>query len=766
MLVFILIMMYVNFEFSVDQYHEHKDHIYRIAQRQEGNMYLGNDRFAVTMAPLGPQIKQDFPEVIAATRIVRKRNARVNIENKTIFEPLVHGIDPDAFRIFTFEYLYGNPERFLKEKYSAVITESIARKYFGNETPLGKTFLFENEHEFMIAGVIKDMPSNSHFTMDIMLPFETFLEVTNNKENINNWNNSNYYTYFLLNEKGKADELEAKFPAMIEKHSEDQQHVGMHPRKLFLEEFSEIYLHSSTNFDIAPTVNVKRLYIYSSVALLILLIACINYMNLATARAATRAKEVGIRKVAGAYRYQLMAQFLGEALLFTFISLLISIMVIVLVLPFFEQFVELDLSMNLMQNSKLILSLILVCGFVGIVSGSYPAFLLSSYKPITVLKGRNLSSAKGLGMRNVLVVSQFAISGCLIISSLIITKQLTFIQDKDMGYEREHIVTIKLMNDWDLTGKMPVFKEALLKVPGVLTVTASSNLPNNITNLNKIKWPGKPEEIDWDIYSGKVDFDFVELYDIEIVEGRNFSREASDDRGAVLINESAARLLPWSDPVGRELSSWRDTGMIVGVMKDFHQHSLHQKIMPLQLFLDEYQWNVSIKIVGDHIEETLTGIERTKNNFSEKYPFAYSFLDDEFNEAYKTELKTGKLTNWFTTVTIIIACLGLYGLAAFTTDRRMKEVGIRKVLGAPVSQLIFMLSRDFTRPVLFSFLITAPIAYILMQSWLSNFAYHIDISIFTFLVTLIIMIIVAWLTISYRTFKVANINPVNSLKDE
>lgn len=766
MVVFILIMLYVNFEFSVDQYHDQKDHIYRIAQSQEGIMYMGKDRFAITMAPLGPEIKQSFPEVLAATRIVKKNNARVNVEGKIMYESLVHGIDPDAFNIFTFEYLYGNPERYLEDKYSAVISESIARKYYEEENPLGKTFLFENEYEFVVAGVIKDMPSNSHFTMDIMLPFETFLEVTNNKENLQHWNSSNYYTYFLLDKKANAKTLEAKFPALLEKHTEDKKHVGMTPIKLYLQEFSRIYLHSDTNFDIATTVNVKRLYIYSTIALLILLIACINYMNLATARAAIRAKEVGIRKVAGAYRYELMAQFLGEALLFTFISLLFSMMIIVLILPLFEQFVELDLSMNLVQNTDLVVLLLAVCGFVGIVSGSYPAFMLSSFKPISVLKGRILNSAKGSGMRNALVVSQFAISGCLIIASLIISKQLTFIQDKDMGYDREHILTIKLMHDRDLVGKMPVLKEELMKVPGVLAVASSSSLPNNITNLSKVKWPGKPDEIDWEIYSGKVDFDFIKLYDIEVVQGRNFSRETGDDYGAVLINESAARLLPWDDPIGRELSNWRDTCTIVGVVKDFHQHSLHQKIMPLQLFLNEYQWNVSIKIAGTHIEETLAGIKQTKNEISDKYPFDYAFFDDEFDNAYKSEQKTAKLANWLTTVTIIIACLGLYGLAAFTTDRRMKEVGIRKVLGAPTSHLVIMLSRDFTWPVMISFLLAVPIAWISMQKWLNDFAYHIDISIFTFLTTLVIMIFVAWITVSYRTFKVAGINPANSLRNE
>jgi len=532
-----------------------------------------------------------------------------------------------------------------------------------------------------------------------------------------------------------------------------------------LQELDRIHLHSDIHFDIAPTTDVKRLYIFSTIALLILLIACINYMNLATARAAMRAKEVGIRKVAGAHRYNLIVQFLGESMLFTFISLLLSLLIIALVLPFFEAFIELDLSINLYTNPKLFTLLLAICGFVGIVSGSYPAFALSAFKPITVLKGSFTKSVRGSKLRNVLVITQFAISGCLIMATLIVTQQLTFIHDKDMGYHRENIVTMKL-NDWSLMEKIPVFKEELNRVPGVIQVTSSSNYPNNITSSNEINWPGKPEEINWAIYTGRVDYNFIDLYDIEIIEGRNFSREFGDENGAVLLNETAAKSLEWDNPIGRELSNWRDTCTIVGIMKDFHQHSLHQKIMPLQLFFNDNQWYVSMKISGENIEETLEGIKKTKESFSDKYPFNYTFFDDEFDNAYKTEQKTEKMARWFTFITIIIACLGLYGLAAFTAEQRIKEVGIRKVLGAPIFHLVYLLSRDFTWLVLISFLISTPISYFSMKGWLNDFAYHINIGVVTFLVTLIVMLLVAWVTVSYRTFRVANSNPVNSLRDE
>lgn len=761
MVVFLLIMLYVNYEFSVDQYHENKDYIYRVTQHQEGNMYLGNDQFAVTMAPLAPAIKEEFPEVKHAARIVCDRNSLVIIDNETFMEPIIHGIDPDAFQMFTFEYLHGNPNTLLKDKYIAVISESIAEKYYGEDHPIGKSFQYNSDMEFIVAGVIRDMPSNSHFTMDIMLPFETMVD----KDNLNHWGNSNYYTYLMLNKENRPVELESKFQALLKKNDADQQHMNSNKRRLFLQKLSKIHLYSNTNFDLGQTTNVNRLYIYSTIAILILLIACINYMNLATARAATKAKEIGVRKVVGAHRYDLIIQFLGESLLLTFLSLFVSILIIILVLPLFKQFIELDLSLDLIKNPALIVLILLVYGFVGIMSGSYPAFTLSSIRPISVLKGNFLKSAKGSILRNILVISQFTISGCLIISALIIMQQMTFIQTKDMGFKRDHIVTLWI-NDWDLVNNMTVFKEEIKKVPGVLKVTSSSNLPNNITNLNLISWPGKPDEISWDIYGGTVGFNFTELYDIEIIEGRGFSRELDEGMGAVLINETAARTLPWEDPIGRELIRWRDTCRIVGILKDFHQHSLHQKIEPLQLFLNENERFVSIKISGENIERTIAEIKKKKMVFSEKYPFTYSFFDHEFDKAYRSEEKSAELAKWFTLIAIIISCLGLYGLATFTADQRIKEVGIRKVLGAKVFNLVFILSRDLTYLVIISFVISAPIAYYIMQQWLNDFAYHISIDLFTFLSTLIIMILVSWITVGYRTFRVASCNPVKALKDE
>ncbi len=765
MVVFLLIMLYVNYEFSVDSYHENKDRIYRIAKQEIGNMYLGDDRFAVTMAPLGPAVKAEFPEVEKFARICRGWNVLIKAEEKTHLESIIYGIDPDAFEMFTFNYLYGDHQKYLQDKYAAVIASSIAKKYFGDQNPIGKTFQYEDKDVFKVVGVIEDMPVNSQFHMEVLLPFETLMELTNNSRFLDNWESSSFYTYIMLNQNNDPKALEAKFPAMWDRYTAEIDDIDSSTTKLFLQRLSDIYLHSDIHFDLGATIDIRQLYIYETIAFLILLIACINYMNLASARAALRAKEVGVRKVAGANRRDLILQFLGESTLITFISLGISVIIIAIVIPYFEQFTELDLTVNFIENPVLLMQLVGLCLVVGLISGSYPAFMLSAFRPMAVLKGSYIKTSRGSRLRNGLVVAQFAISGCLIIASLIITRQLDFIQNKDMGFQREHIVTFRLVDE-NLINKMQIFKDSILTVNGVSEVASSSNLPNYISSNTNARWPGKPDDIEWSIYEGRVDEDFCSLYEIQIVRGRNFDPAIDKPYRAVLINESAAEALGWENPIGMELINWKDTARIVGVMKDFHQHSLHQSIMPLQLFFNDQERRVSVRISGENINETLSQIQQSKESFSDTYPFNYAFFDDEFDKAYKKEQKTGKAAGWFTIITIIIACLGLYGLATFTAEQRIKEVGIRKVLGAQVVHLVYLLSRDFTYPVIISFVLAVPVAYYFMNKWLSDFAYHIPMNFSIFLVTFIGMIVISWLTVGYRTFKVASSNPVDSLKEE
>ncbi len=759
MIVFCLIMLYVKYEYSVDQYHENKDFIYRIAQQEEGKLHMGDDRSAVTMAPLGPTIKEEFSEVEYATRIMLNRDVLIRNGEEVFLEPAVYGLDPDAFKIFTFEYLHGNPDTYLKDKYSVVITESIARKYFEDTNPAGKSILLKDEIEFEVVGVIKDMPANSHFRMDIMVPFETMLEITERTDLLQNWGANSNYTYLLLNRQSDPSELESKFPSMLEKYIQPVY------TRMFLQDFSNIHTHSDVAHDIAPTAPKKRLLIFITISIFILLIACINYINLATARATRMVKEVGIRKVIGATRGDIITQFLGESFLLTFFSILLALILVALALPSYRQATELDLTLGLLLRPQFILTILLAGGVVGIVSGSYPAFVVSARKPITALKGNLPKSTRGLFMRYALVIIQFSISGCLIISTFFVAQQLAFIQNRDMGFSREHILTLRV-NDLDLMARMPEFKEELRKIPGVLSVSSSTNLPHNINSSTTARWPGKPEELKWPIYSALVDDEFVDLFDIEIVQGRNFSREEGNASRSILINEAAARSLPWEEPVGEEMIYYPDTFRIIGVMKDFHLHSLHLEIMPLHLLFNDYTWDVSMKISAAGIVNTIADIKNTKESLSEKYPFTYTFFEAEFDKAYKTEMKTGELAKWFAFIAIIIACLGLFGMATLTGEQRIKEIGIRKIQGATVFDLVFLLSKNLTRLVIIAFMIAAPVSYYFMHKWLNDFAYHIKLGAFVFLGTLFIMLALSWMTIGYRAYRFANSNPVDALRDE
>jgi putative ABC transport system permease protein len=762
MVVFLLIMSLVYYEFSFDQYHENKDRIYRVVQEQLGNDYMGSNLFAVTPAPLAPTLMDEYDEVEKATRVMKGHNIMVGNGKESFLEANVFGVDAEVFDIFTFSYLQGNPEMLLTQKKSVVISESMAHKYFPNQEVIGQTLLYRNEHEFKIVGVVKDMPKNSHFVMSMMFHYESLMELA--KRDMDSWGNSSFYTYILLTKKGDANVLEAKFPALRDKYTNDKIDDDGQSNRFYLQKLNRIHLYSNINFDIAANADVKYMYIYSAVALLILLIACINYMNLASALATRRAREIGIRKISGAFKHQLILQYLGEAFALTFMALTISLIVIVLIMPSFAEFVGRDITLNIQENPQWLVMLFLTCLFVGFMSGSYPAFRLSSIIPIDVLKGSYHKSAKGSFFRNLLVIMQFTISGVLIISTIIVSDQLHFIQVKDMGYSRDQIMIINI-RDRLLIEKIPILKQELRQINGVVDVSSSTSLPNNISSSRIVDWPGRPEGEDIIIYSSYIDYNFIKLYDIDIVAGRNFSQELDNDKAAFLINEAAASALGWDNPLEHELIGV-DTGRIVGIVKNFNQHSLHLAIMPLQLELHDSRRAISIKIAASEIPNTIAEIKKTKESFSSIYPFEYEFFDDVFNTAYKSEQKIGKLTRVFTILTIIIACLGMYGLASFTAEQRIKEVGIRKVLGARVFHLILLLSKDFTLLVVISFILSAPIAYFIMQQWLEDFAYHTNIGMFTFLSALVLMILVSWFTVAYRTFTVANSNPVKSLRDE
>lgn len=770
MAVFLLIMLYVDYEFSFDQYHEKSDRIYRVIKQDRDNYYMGNNKFVVTPLPLAPALKREFPEVEYATRIYRGGNALMEANGQFFIENDYFAADPEIFDIFTISFTQGNKENPFTDKYSVIISESLAKKYFGTVRPFGETINYKGKQDFIVSGVIKDMPHNSHFRMNFIIPIESWLEIENFNQENEHWGNNSYFTYLLLEENADYKALEKKLRILREKYADDKiNQEGGQETIYLIQPLKEIYLFTDAHFDIQLNSDGKNLYIFSTIAFLILLIACINYMNLATARSVKRAKEVGIRKTVGAYSNNLIIQFIGESLIISFLSLCIALLIIYLLLPGFNNFIEREISLNFLENGRLLLILVGTTFFVGLVSGSYPAFMLASYKPVKVLKGSFSRSSHGVLLRNLLVVFQFGISGILIISTLVITDQLSFITNKDMGYDREHIVVVRI-RDNDLIKNIKTLKSKLKKHPEILSVSQTTSLPNNITSQTSGDWVNKPEDVRVPLYTAIADYEFADVFGLKIIDGRNFSKEVpSDERGAVLLNEAAAKAIGWDDPVGHEMIYSDDTIKVVGLLKDWHQHPLHLSIAPLQILMGDYRWKgnrLAIKTTGNDLEDTIWFIEEQVNDMGGRFPFEYSFFDEEFSRSYLEEQKTSKVIWVFMVVTIIIACLGLYGLALFSVQQKVKEIGIRKIMGASVLRIIILLSKSFVFLVIVSFVIAGPLAWLVMEDWLSEFAYHIELNWISFVITLVLMLVIGWLTVGYQTYKAAHTNPVNALREE
>ena len=766
MIAFLLIALYVQYEFSFDQYHEKKDRIYRVAMQNKGNEYFGSDRYAVTPAPLAPSLLDEYPDVEAATPVFARKNTLIGVDQQSYLEENVVGASREIFDIFSIEILSGNKSELLTQKYSGVISESLAQKYFGNASPIGQTIRYKEAHPYTIVGVMADMPVNSHFQIELLLDFAGMLD--SEATTIDDWNANYFYTYCLLKEDADPQALEAKLPQLVAKYIEDPTAgaEAFQNTRYYLQALPDIHLYSNINFEINPNGEIRTMRVFALIAILILLIAGINYINLSTAKAFRRAQEIGIRKTIGAQRRQLIFQFLGESFFLSFCSLFLALSLVHYLLPGFSAFVGRELSLSPIEQSWLIPFLFLIFLLVGLLSGIYPALVLSSFKPIATLKSVTPSGNKRSVLRNALVVTQFTISAALIISTLVISRQLDFIQNKDMGFSREQVVVLNI-RDFELRKKTSVLKEELLRIPEVEMVSTASDMPNFFDSSTGADWPGKPADVDVRLYTGLIDYDYLDLFDMELAEGRGFSREFGDERNAVLLNESAVKALGWEEPIGKQLLKWgQDTATVVGVLKDFHHNSLHLSIAPMQLFFSDASRQVAVKVSGKHLPETIAAIETAQKQFAPNFPVEYQFFEESFEQAYQNEIKTGKMARWFTLLIIIIACLGLYGLSAFTLEMRTKEVGIRKILGATVSSLLLLLSRNFVSLILLAFLIAAPVAYYLMAEWLQNFAYHTDIGFSIFIWTLVAMLAVTLLTVGYKTLKTDMGRPVDALESE
>ena len=754
---FILIALYVQYELSFDRHQDNAGRIYRVIR--EGR--------AFTPAPLGPELKAKIPEVESVARLNHSSNTLVSFEQRHFLEEDFYWADHETLGIFSLAFISGDPQAALNDPAAIVLSQSTAKKYFGNADPMGKTLTVNERLQFTVAGVFYDMQPNSHLVMDVVVPYATYFRTSNN--DITSWRSNFSYTYFLLREGADPAGMENKISPFIE--APLFKAAGMkepYPKYFFIQPLTEIHLHSHLMQEIGVNNDVKYIILFSSIAILILFIACINYMNLATARSLRRGREVGMRKVVGARKGQLIVQFLGESMAVAVLSMFFSILMVLMVLPAFNSLVERQLSLNPVHNPQLFLGLVFITLFVGLFAGSYPAMRMSGFRPISVLSGAFTRSRKGLSLRNGLVLVQFSITIFLIICTVAVREQLKFIKTVDMGYEKEQIITLPVRGS-SSRQNMQSIKAELIQYPDIIAASTSGRLPNDIDTFTSRDWTGRNPDEPIPIYYETADYDYVDLFGMEIVQGRNFSRDfPSDQAGVFLVNETAVKVAGWEAPIGRNLTHFTgQTGKIVGVLKDFHLLSLRSPIAPLYVFLDTGSFsNLSIKIKIDDIPATIGHVEGIFKKFAPSYPFSYSFFDEVFERAYFTEQRMGRVFGAFAGLAIFIACLGLFGLSAFAAEQRTKEMGIRKVLGASESKIFLLLSREFIRWVLLANLIAWPIAYLAMNKWLQNFAYRINIGIVAFLISGGTALLIAYLTVSYQSIRSARANPADSLRYE
>jgi len=758
-----LIFLYVNFELTYDRFHSKADRIYRLVTDIKTPSETINT--GATSWAFAPNIKNDFPEVEAFTRVsggsflVRKGDIKFQ-EEKTVFA------DSTFFQVFDFELVKGNPATALKDQLSIVFTEKAAKKYFGDSDPIGQTLLLSGDGlPATVTGVMKDIPENSQVKGDMFVSMSTMTQRFN-KGLDEQWGNFGATTYFLLKPGTTGKALEGKLPGFLKNRAGKlMDDLNMH-YTLFLEPLADVHLLSTRGSDDAGSMN--NVYVFSAVAIFILIIACINFVNLTTARSVERAKEVGIRKVVGAPRSLLARQFISESILLCLIAFVFAVVLSAALLPLFNNLSGKVISSGILSNLPFVGDLFVAAIIIGILAGSYPAMVLSSFEPVVVLKGRFTTSVKGILLRKGLVTFQFGISIALIIATIVVFTQMNYMRNRDLGFSKDQMLIVNSQGD----PKREAFKESLKGLAGVKSTATSSSVPGGEN-------PGAYSEIEnksgdlqianLDLYF--VDFDYISQFNLKMAAGRPFSREfGTDTTQAMVINEAAAKLFGYSSPeqaIGRRFKQWGREGKIVGVIKDFHFRSLQEVIKPLTMRIEPGGSElVSVKIDGGDTMATVTAIESKWKTMMPDRPFSYYFMDEFFDRQYRSEERFEKLFFNFAILAIFISCLGLLGLASYSTAQRTKEIGVRKVMGASIGSIVGLLSKDFLKLVLIAFLIASPIAYYGMYQWLQGFAYRTDIHWWIFLAAASLSVIIAFGTVSFQSIRAALMNPVKSLRSE
>ena len=774
----LLITLYILNELSYDRYNKNANNIYRIERTflnaETGALSL---ELGAVAPPFGPLLQNDFKDIKKLTRVLATGTSAIKYGDNIFNQDNVFFADENLFDIFDFKVTKGNVAKSLNDPYSVMLTEETAEKYFGNDDPMNKVIRLNNQYDFKVTGIYKALPANAHWHPDVMISFSTLKDsaIYGEKNLMNNWGNNAFYTYLLLPEHYNPKKLENQFPAFQNRHiPADGKFQASDYSILSLRKLTDIHLHSHKDSELEINGDINRVYIFSAIALFILLIACINYMNLSSARSVLRAKEIGVRKTAGASKGELVGQFLYESVFIAWLAAIFAFVLTVIALPWLNQLSGQQLSTNSLLQWKVLTAILLLPFVVGIFSGIYPALYLSSFQPVKVLKGIMKKGGGNISFRKALVVFQFSISIILIIATVIVFQQLNYIQNKSLGFDREHVITFK--NNNGLNVSFESFKTELLSNSNIKKVGRSSRIPTgrlldsqgSMLNRGDSLAPSKA-----DIKYVVADEDFIPAYGIKIVAGRNFSKDYGTDTSSFLINETAVKALELKsndDAIGKQFQYGGQKGTIAGVFNDFNFESLHQRIIPLVLFEsrtddgDNYD-NISIKASGN-ISAALTQIEKTWKKFLPEIPFEYQFLDNRYAKLYESENRQSSIFTIFSCIAIFIACLGLFGLSAFTITQRVKEIGVRKVLGASTGSIVKLISKDFLLLVVIAAVIAFPVAWYAMNHWLQDFAYRIQIGWWVFLLAGIIALLIAFATISFQAVKAAMSNPVNSLRSE
>ncbi len=751
----LLIFLWVNDELSIDRFHSKIHRIYRVMENQkytDGKLFT----FSSTPGPMAPFIKEKYPEIEKATRFTWEVNNLIQFGNKSFTEKGRYA-DQDFLDIFSFPLLEGNAATALTEKNGIVISRQFAEKYFGKDEALGKLLVMNTKNSFLVTGVLNDVPRNSSLQFDYLLPFSFFWD--ENKW-LDEWDNNNIRTFIMLKDGASEKTFSAKFIDEVKTHVEKTN------VKLFIQPFSEAYLHGEFENGKQSGGRITYVRIFFTVAIFVLLIASINFMNLSTAQATKRAKEVGLRKVIGAAPRQLFRQFMGESFLTVSLSGVIGLGLALLLVPVFNEVSGKTVSINLL-NTRIALIFVAVVFFTSILAGSYPAIFMSEFKPVQVLKGQIKSGLKAAFFRKTLVVVQFTLSIILIISTLVVFRQMEFMQNRDIGFVRENVFYFWM--EGDMVSRFETIRTRLLSEPGIESVTASGQLPIDIGNSTSgVQWEGKDPEERILFTNLNVDFDFIQTLKMTMIEGRPYDRNRVTDTSNYIVNQKAAGKFGFKNGVaGQDLTMWDKKGKIIGVVKDFNFGSLHNPIEPLIMHI-QARWLgcLLVRVKPGQTEAALKSSEKLWKEYAAGYPFKYSFLNQDWEEFYKAEGQRGKLFNGLAALSIFISCLGLFGLSAFSAERKTKELGIRNVLGATVPGLVNLMGREFAILVVVAAMIGCPVGWYLMHAWLSNYAFHIDVGISSLVMASLACLMISMGTVAYHSLKASSANPSHSLRYE